>query len=340
MRRLSIITLAVGLLSTAGCPAGSGIPGGPDRPDVPGRGGSKVDPNTCGNYAATDLGKKIQLFLKATVALDAAVYDLENYTKDTCVIMGKELAMSGLDGDTRTVCSAVAKELEAHLQAGIKAEAELAIDYQPAVCRVDVNVAAEAAAQCEGKASAEVKAQCNGGCSGTCNGTCDGKCKGGTGGSACNGECDGVCRGECSGTCDGSADVDAEASCRAHAAVEANVEAECTPAEVTVSYDNKIVVDKTKLEAAERAIKAGLPRLILIHHKATGPVAMAVTVWAKSAGELAEAGRGFFSSLGDQALCVSGQIAAAFEMLGRIQGSLSVSVEVSVEVSGSAGASI
>jgi modification target Cys-rich repeat protein len=334
-RSLVVAALAVGLIGLAGCPGGAGVPG------VPG-GGGKVDPNTCGNYAANDAGRKLKAFLEATVTLDAAVRDTENYLLDTCKMMGAELGVSDTSGGTKEVCDRVSAALKEHLQLGIKAEAKLKIDYTPAVCEVNVEAAASAAAECEGKASADVAVRCEGTCSGTCNGTCKGKCEGkaGTGGSGgeCQGKCEGTCEGSCSGGCDGHADVQADASCKAKAEVSASVEAKCTEPELKVDFDLAAVVDKAKLEAAVAAIKKGLPRLLLVQKKVSGPLLAAFKSWAKAAGELKDAGSDLANSFGDQALCISGQIAGAVGMMANIQASVDVQIEVSASVSGSAGA--
>src|SRR5690606_18165722 len=122
-------------------------------------------------------GRKLKAFLEATVALDAAVQNTENYLRDTCAMMGKELGVSG-DGDTRTVCTNVSNALREHLSVGLKAGARLDIKYKPAVCTVNVQAAASAAAQCEARAEADVSVRCEGSCRGTCQGTCEGKCAG------------------------------------------------------------------------------------------------------------------------------------------------------------------
>lgn len=335
---LFAMALASGLVALlAGCPAG-GVPTAPGG--LGGATSSRVDPNTCGNYAATDAGRKLKAFLEATVQLDAAVKNTENYLRDSCALMARELGVA-TDGDTRTVCTNVSNALREHLSVGLKAGAKLTIKYQPAVCTVDVQAAASAAAECQAKAQADVAVRCEGGCSGTCEGTCEGTCAGkaGTGGTAgqCAGECQGTCRGTCSGGCTGHADVEAEASCKAKAEVSANVEAKCTEPKLDVTFDAAVVVDKSKVDAAVRAIQAGLPRILMVQAKMSGPVKAAFVTWSRASAELAAAGQGLVSSLGEQAMCVLGQIRAAAGMLAGIEASISVQVEVSAEVSASAG---
>lgn len=335
--RATMVAALAALLG--GCPAG--VPG---APGVGGRGGASgdVDPNTCGNYAATDAGRKLKAFLEATVQLEAEVKDSENYLRDTCAMMGAELGMSSaeLEGNTKEVCTMVNEAIRNNLQVGLKAGARLTIDYQPAVCTVNVEAAAQAAAQCEAKAEADVAVQCSGTCTGTCEGRCNGTCKGkaGTGGNSgdCNGTCEGTCEGSCSGGCTGHADVQADASCKAKAEVTANVEAECTEPELDVRFDAAVAVDPSKVEAVVRALKRGLPRILVIHAKMTGPVHAAFVTWSRTATDLAAAGPRLVDSLGDQAMCVLGQIKAAAGLLASIEVSIDVQVEVSAEAQASA----
>jgi len=359
----SVLTVAAIALAS-GCPKG-GVPGGggvpkgvPDKPHVPGGGGadSGVDPDTCKNWAAVDGGMKLRAFLDATVELHKAVVDSEMYVKDSCVEMGAKLGLTGLEGNTKDVCGKVMAELKNSIKIGIKPKAKLKVDYQPAVCTVNVDAAAEVAAKCEGKASADVGVKCegkcggtcSGQCSGTCNGTCKGTCKGkaGTGGSGgkCNGECQGTCEGSCSATCSGScsggceghADVQASAECKAKANVHANVEAKCTEPKVDVSYEAGIVVDKSKIEAAKAALEVGMGRLLMVQAKMSGPVKAAFATWVQATKDLAGASAKLARSLDDQALCISRQLQAAFGMLAEIQVSIDVQVEVSAEASASA----
>ena len=109
-----------------------------------------MNPNTCGNYAAKATGKKLKKFLEATVALDKAVKNTENYAKDTCTMMGKKLGIAP-SGDTKQVCGEVSKALKEHLRVGLKAGAAVELKYEPAVCTVNIEAAASAAAAVRGR---------------------------------------------------------------------------------------------------------------------------------------------------------------------------------------------
>lgn len=330
-------SIAAVVLAIGGCPGGGGLPGGPG---IPGKGGGDVNPNACGAYAASEAGAKIKAFLQATKDLNAAVMDTEMQVKKACAAMGKELG-TATEGSTKDVCNAAFAAYKEHLQVGLKAEATLDVNYEPAVCEVSADVAASAAAKCEAKAEADIAVQCSGTCQGTCNGQCDGNCAGaaGTGGSGgeCNGQCEGTCQGSCSGGCTGHANVNASAECEAKAEVDANISAKCTEPELDVAFDASLVVDKSKVEAAVRALKAGMPRLLMLGAKINGPLKGAVVTWVASAQKLKGAAGDISKAFKDQALCVSGQLAAAAGLIAQINVSIEVQVEVSASASGSVG---
>lgn len=328
------LVLLASLATLAACPAN--IPGGGS---MPGGGGGGLSRDACGDYAAKggDAGRKIKAFLDAAVELDGRVTAVENSVKDACAVMAGELGIPA-EGDTKTLCDAVAKELRASLQAGLKAEAAMKVTYKPAVCKVDASVAAKAAAECEGKAEADVAVKCEGTCSGTCQGACSGTCKAKNADGSCNGECQGTCQGSCSGGCDGHADVNASAECQASAEVKANLDVQCEPAQVEVAYDAKVVVDKARLDKAVSAIKKGLPQLLAAQKRAEIAL-QAVGTFAKTAKDLGSAAKDIASAFGDAAFCVAGQLSAAAAAVVNIQVKVEVSVEASASVGGACGAS-
>ena len=312
------------VVALGACPGG-GVPGVPGKSKA----ASDVDPNTCGNYAASDVGKKLKAFLQATVMFNDAVLEAEAEMKVSCTAMASELGVS-TEGDTATVCNAVAESIKEHLSVGLKGGAALTINYEPAVCTVSVEAAASAAASCEGLASAEVSATCQG----TCQGTCSGDCIGDNSGGQCNGTCQGTCEGECQG----NASVDASAECEANAEVSANVEAECTEPSLEVAFEAEMVVDAPKVEAVKSALIKGMPKMLQLKAYAEGPLAATFITWSKTAKALAGDTVRLARSLEDQAQCVGGQLAGAAGMVAAIKASLDVQVEVSVSVSASASA--
>ncbi|MEZ4366902.1 MAG: hypothetical protein R2939_11505 [Kofleriaceae bacterium] len=331
--------LALGLVTLLATAACGGLPG---VPGVPGGSSGKVDPNTCGNYATSDTGRKLKAFLQATSDLNETVIETEKVVKQSCVMMGQELGMAAgqLEGDTKSVCTRVINTIDENMKVAIKADARLTVDYKPAVCTVNIDAAARAAAECEGKAQADVEVRCEGTCSGTCNGTCSGECHGsaGTGGSGgqCDGHCEGTCSGSCSGGCEGNADVQASAQCKASAEVKASVDVTCTEAELEITADAGVVIDPSKAEMTINALKRGLPKLLSVRARLQ-PLKAAVSVWAKTAKDLASEAREIAQSFKDQFQCISGQIAAAAGMVANINASISVSVEVSASASASGG---
>ena len=340
--------ILIAAIAAIGCggklPGGHSVPGSDKVPSsVPGSdkvpGGlagasGEVDPNTCGNYAASDAGRKLHDFLVATKQVAQTADETVKVVKESCVMMGHELGMSDADlgGDTSAVCDKVWATIKDNMKVSLKAKAGWHIKVQPAVCKVNVDAEAEAAAKCEGKASADVGASCSGVCHGKCDGTCSGKA--GTGGSS--GECNGQCGGTCHGSCEGHADVKASAQCRASAQVHASADVDCQPAKVDVGFDAKLVVDKSKAQATVKALEAGLPKLLSVKARLE-PLQAAVEVWADSAKELKDMGPKFAQSFKDQAMCISGQIAAAASLISNVQLNVTVSVHVSAEASGSVG---
>ncbi|MBS1121387.1 MAG: hypothetical protein H6Q90_3615 [Deltaproteobacteria bacterium] len=332
--------LAVATL--AGCgkglPGGGSLPGGDKVPGgLPGGGGGEsgmVDPNTCGNYAGSEAGRRLKAFLQATKDLEAQTEETVKVVKQSCILIGNEIGMTELDykGETKDICATVYGRVTENLKVAFKSKAALKIKYKPAVCRLSVDATAKAAAECEGKASADVGASCSGVCNGKCDGTCAGKA--GTGGSG--GECNGECKGTCHGTCEGHADVKASAQCKASAEVHASADLECTEPELDIAFDAKLVVDKAKAEMTIKGLKAGLPKILSVKARLV-PLKHAVETWASSATELSSMGITALSSFKDQATCVGGQIAAAASLISKINANVSVSVEVSASASGTVG---
>jgi hypothetical protein len=343
-----LVAAAVALVALSSCkklpggkvPGAGDVPGGGNVPGGLGGASGEVDPNTCGNYAAMDAGAKLKAFLSAVADLDKQAKETVEVVRTSCKMMGKELGMGEAeftDGmETKDVCAKVWGAYNDNMKVAVKNKSAFKIKYTPAVCKVSVEATAEAAAKCEGKASADVGATC----SGVCNGKCDGKCaasgKAGTGGSGGSGECHGQCSGTCHGDCEGHADVKASGQCKAHAQVEASAKMECTEAKLEVTLDAKLVVDKSKAEMTLNAIKNGLPKLLSLHAR-MAPLQAAVETTLSTAKELKDMGPKFVNSFKDQALCISGQVAAAVNAATHIQANVSVSVSVSAEASGSVG---
>jgi hypothetical protein len=291
----AILTAACGGKLPGGhsVPGSDKVPGGgvPGAPAVLSGQSGEVDPNTCGNYAASDAGAKLKAFLQATKDLETTTAETAKVVKQSCVMMGQELGMPEGDlkmDDTNALCAKVFQTYKDNLKVSLKAGAKLKIAYTPAKCTVDAHASAGAGAACSGAASA------------------------GTGGSGGAGEC------------------------KAAAAVNASVHAECTEPKLTIEADAKVVVDKSKLEMTLKAARDGLPKLLSVAARIK-PIQEAVQVWASSAAELKDSGRTLATSFKDQAMCITGQIAAAAKMMGSIQANVSVSVEVSASASGSIG---
>lgn len=347
--RFVVAALVVALAACGGkLPGGKSVPGGDSLPgggNVPGGlGGSSgmVDPNTCGNYAASEAGARLKAFLEAITDLQKQSQETVEVVQTSCKMMGKELGMSDADFpdsmETKDVCAKVWGAYHDMMKVAVKSKAAFKIKYKPAVCKVNVQATAEVAAKCEGKASADVGATCSGVCRGKCDGTCAGGAKASTaGGSSGGGECNAQCKGTCHGQCEGHADVKASGQCKAKAQAQASAQMECSEPELTVSLDAKLVVDKSKAEMVMKAMKNGLPKLLSVKARLE-PLKAAVETTVATAKDLKDMGPKFVNSFKDQALCISGQVAAALDAAMSIQANVSVSVEVSAEASGSVGA--
>ena len=96
------------------------------------------------------------------------------------------------------------------------------------------------------------------------------------------------------------------------------------------------MVDASKAEKALAAMRAGLPQIFSASARLK-PLRAATETWAKTAGDLAGSARDLAGSFGDQALCITGQIKAAFDAVAQVRVNVEVSVEVSASASGSAG---
>lgn len=319
-------------LLLAGCPGANKVRG------LAG-GGAKVDPGSCA-IKGSDAGRKLTAFLEATVALDTQLTDLEGTVKTACLAMASELSLPAdkLKGDTAAICKNVAEGIRANLKIGLKENAKFNVKYKPAVCTVNVDAAARASLECEGSASANASVKCTGACQGTCTGACSGRCAAQNAQGECAGECEGTCQGSCSGSCEGSAEVSGSAECRADAEVRANIEATCTEPELEITYDVALAIDTSKIEAVKRAAQKGLPTLLMVAAKVNGPVKSAFTTWAQTAKQLYDSASDLAGAFEDQALCVSGQIGAAFEAMAHIEVEINVTVEASAEVGGACGA--
>lgn len=288
-----VLASVVALALIPGCkklPGGGGLPNKPNVPGGLGGASGEVDPNTCGNYAAVDAGRKLKAFLQATKDLLATTEETVKVIKESCVMMGHEMQMPepDLQGETNDICAKVITTYQNNLKVSLKPNFKLKTVFKPAVCKVDASIQAKAAAECNGGATA------------------------GTGGNSAGGQCE------------------------AAAAVNASASMECTPPEFSVEVDAKLIVDKTKLEMTLKAIREGLPKLLSISARLE-PLQNAVKMWVKTEGELAAMGPKFAQSFSDQAMCITGQIAAVAKASTKIQANVSVSVSVSASATATAG---
>jgi hypothetical protein len=139
----------------------------------------------------------------------------------------------------------------------------------------------------------------------------------------------------CSGDASaGNGGASAQGQCAAAAKVEASVHVNCTPPSLNITASAGVVADKSKLDLAIGAAMAALPDILSVSARIQ-PIKDAFDVWASAAKDLAAMGPKFAQSFADQAMCISGQVAAAASASAHIQANVSVSVNVSASASGS-----
>lgn len=235
MRHVSKLSLvALVALSLTGCPAlrGRGAGGGGGG----GGGGTSGSLAACsGDFGATHAAAKIESFLRAASAFEAAASGLERDLVGGCQRAGRALGMSEADlapapgpEGLRAVCGAVATRLRSEIDA-LRAQAgvTLTVEARPPHCEVSVDAYASCVAECEAQVDpgaveltcegGELRGHCDATCTGrcaadvtaTCSGVCEGRCEG-----TCSARAaDGSCAGACDGTCHGACVVEGEASC-------------------------------------------------------------------------------------------------------------------------------
>ena len=84
-------------------------------------------------------------------------------------------------------------------------------------------------------------------------------------------------------------------------------------------------------------IKLGIPEMLSVKAR-LAPMKYAAQNLIAAASELKDMGPKFVNSFKDQALCITGQLAAAVKAATSIKANVSVSVEVSASASGQVGA--
>ena len=161
-----------GLPSSDALPNGGQVPGG-----MSGLSGD-IDPDTCGNYAASDAGARLRAFLQATKDLKTVTIETLKVVKQSCIMMGNQLGMAQVDlsgDDTNGICTKVIAAYQNNLKVSFKPKQALKIKLVAPSCKVDLAASAGAAAGCGGgvadasanlqcKAAAVVKASINAQC--------------------------------------------------------------------------------------------------------------------------------------------------------------------------------
>jgi len=297
--RLVLSTALVAFTALAGCPKGAKLPGGglPNKPEVPGGlGGMSGEVDP--DTCANYAATTAGARFKAFLQ---ATKRLQTTAAETAEVVKQSCIMMGRemqmsDAEFTGETKDICAKVITTYQENLK------VSLKPnAKLKIDYKPA-----QCKVDANVTAAAVA--------------KCEGSAGGSAGTG-----------GTSGGGS-----SECRAAGAVNASLDVECTPAELKITADAKITVDKSKLEMTLKALREGLPKLLSLKARLE-PLQAAVELWAKSASELKEMGPKFVNSFGDQALCISGQVAASVRAATQIKANVNVSVSVTASASATAG---
>lgn len=287
MNRLQSVYGAVAALAIAmtmtGCPEGEN-PGNVIC-------GLAYDPanGTVGDFGTDQAALQFETFLRATSDVYRASIQTEadilaaceGMAADLSIPEGELVAQPGELQVTAT-CARVAQEIDSILSADLPDGVGLGLAITPAVCTIDLELAASCAAecdlaiegnaevacdgalygqctgQCNGQCTFDGSAGCEGVCTARCDGTCAGRCTGACNGNCtvlddngncvgeCDGDCAGTCEGTCTGTCEGTCVVEVDGGCEGECRGGCDVEweAECNgEANVTAEADCKAACD-------------------------------------------------------------------------------------------------
>ena len=151
-----------------------------------------------GNVAISG-NARVDGFFSAVSTLNAAFVSIngnfEARINDLIAVWGVDVAANA---SLQAKITALKAEINAQIP-GQTSRAGSPINYVPARCEANVNIAVEAQAQCEVKGGCEVMVdpgEVSVECEGTCEGSCDATC---TGGFRCDLSAGGTCEGSCSG---------------------------------------------------------------------------------------------------------------------------------------------
>jgi hypothetical protein len=223
--RGGLIAVVAALPLIANCGA---LPGGvPGVPGVPGAGKCPdlKDPaaimsfDFAGNFKlSADVGAKLKGATAAAVDINALAAQIDGDLKTACGGIAKDLGATGEFKDGQAACEAAIKAI-GDVKAKIGGSAKITLTMKPPVCRASMDAMADCAGKCDaklsggkakvecepGKLSGECGAQCEGSCDMSASAKCDGECSG-----SCDAEFKGSCSGTCNGKCDGK---DSKGSC-------------------------------------------------------------------------------------------------------------------------------
>lgn len=334
---LTSLSLCLALTGCVGMPMPGGVGGGGT-----GGGGALM----CRDLGAGADAQKVEAFLVTGARFEANALALAADVEATCESMAADLGVtppSAVDGQMQVEasCRAVAEEIRARVDAALPQDASLYLEYEPAVCSVDVDAYAGCVAECDATFVAESDVECTEGrLVGQCSGTCSGECRVDGTAYEVNGACAGECVGSCSvdfvePRCEGDVYVEADAQCEAACEARVDVVAECSEPSLYVSWDSGVdPAAAAELDELAMVLEDHYPHLLALQARLEAVADSGAELVTSFEGAADAAGR-----IGVRAgACFAESTLVAAESVMTIDVTLSVTVEVSASASASASA--
>jgi hypothetical protein len=285
--------------------------GAPRRASAAGRGTHGVDARACGTLT-TDLGRRAQAFLQATIALETELASTDAALHTTCAVMARRLGLPGprprarRTGDTLSLCTAVAGALRARLGADPGAAAAPPPGSAPPVStRASIQDPGQDPIKAPGSPPASAAAGPAGAAAGARAGA---PIAAPAGVSAPPAAASPVTVRAAPATCDVHGDIAAQAA------------AACTAPAVVIALSPG--ADATRLAPVLRTLREDLPIVLRLRARLAGPLPAAMRQWGRAAADRVAAGPDALRPLGRQASCVFARIEAAAARLAAMQASL------------------
>jgi hypothetical protein len=190
-------------------PGGGGLPGAGNCPDM-----AKVEAIESFDFEKefklkADVAAKIKAGASAAAEMKALSMKIDGDLKTACGGLAKDLGATGDFSSGQDACNAAMKVM-GEVKAKMGANAKISLDVVEPHCGLDVQAYGDCSAHCDAHVKPGEVPKCEGGkLQGSCSGKCQGECEA-SAAAACSGECSGSCdaeiKGSCSGKCQGKCD--------------------------------------------------------------------------------------------------------------------------------------